>query len=155
MKLIFRLLALAALTFTLALSPLRAATDPAAAWRAADDARVAAMISADPAKLAATFSDDLVYVHSSGKLDTKASFVTAIASGKSAYHAINYEQREFREVSPGLVLVHGRCRVQLGKAAPFNELYLSFLSAYRLEKGVWRFVAWQSCKLEPAPAAKT
>ena len=134
-------------------APLRAA-DPAAAWRAADDARVAAMISADPTKLAATFSDELLYVHSSGKPDTKASFITAISSGKSAYHAVTYEQREFREVSPGLVLVNGRCRVQLGKTAPFNELYLSFLAAYRLEKGAWRFLAWQSCKLEPAPTAK-
>ena len=149
-----RLLALAALTFTLALSPLRAATDPAAAWRAADDARVAAMISADPAKLAAAFSDDLIYVHSNGKVDTKATFAPAIASGKSAYHSVTYEQRDFREVAPGLVLMTARCRVQLGKTAPFNELYLSVLAAYRLEKGAWRFLAWQSCKLDPAPAAK-
>lgn len=139
----------------LALAPLRAAADPAAAWRAADDARVAAMISADPAKLAATFSDELLYVHSNGKTDTKASFVPAISSHKSVYHAITYEQRDFREVSPGLVLMTGRCRVQLGKAAPFNELYLSFLAAYRLEKGGWRFLAWQSCKLDPAPTAKS
>ena len=149
-----RLLALAALTFTLALSPLRAANDPAAAWRAADDARVAAMISADPAKLAAAFSDDLIYVHSNGKVDTKATFAPAIASGKSAYHSVTYEQRDFREVAPGLVLMTARCRVQLGKTAPFNELYLSVLAAYRLEKGAWRFLAWQSCKLDPAPAAK-
>ena len=143
-----------AAAFVLILTSAVAATDPAAAWRAADDARVDAMISADPAKLAATFSDDLLYVHSNGKPDTKASFVSAITSGKSVYRAVAYEQREFREVSPGLVLMTGRCRVQLGKTAPYNELYLSVLAAYRLEQGVWRFLAWQSAKLEPAPAAK-
>ena len=43
----------------------------------------------------------------------------------------------------------------LGKAAPYSELHLSFLAAYRLEKGTWRFVAWQSCKLpDPATPAK-
>jgi hypothetical protein len=132
----------------------RAAGDPAA-WKAADDARVAAMISADPAKLAATFSDELLYVHSSGKADTKASFVQALTSGASKYNTITYEQRDFREVAPGLVLMNGRCRVQLGKAAPFTELHLSFLAAYRLEKGTWRFLAWQSCRMpEPTPAAK-
>ena len=150
------LLALA--VFALALSHLRAATDPAAAWRAADDARVAAMVSADPAKLAAAFSDDLIYVHSNGKVDTKATFAPAIASGKSVYHSVTYEQRDFREVAPGLVLMTARCRVQLGKTAPFNELYLSVLAAYRLENGAWRFLAWQSCKLDTAapaaPAAK-
>jgi hypothetical protein len=125
------------------------------AWRAADDARIAAMVSADPAKLAAAFSDELLYVHSSGKPDTKASFMESLTSGRSKYNAVKYEQREFREVAPGLVLMNGRCRVTLGKAAPFTELHLSFLAAYRLEKGAWKFLAWQSCKMpEPAPAAK-
>jgi hypothetical protein len=148
-------LLLALLTLTFAFAPLQAARDPAAAWRAADDARVAAMISADPAKLAATFSDELLYVHSNGRPDTKASFIEAITSGRSKYNAIEYEQRDFREVVPGLVLMNGRCRVRLGKTAPFTELHLSFLAAYRLEKGSWRFVAWQSCRMpESTPAAK-
>lgn len=146
---------LACLALSLPFAALRAADGKTAAWTAADDARVAAMISADPAKLAATFSDELLYVHSSGKADTKASFVEALTSGKSKYNKVTYEQREFREVAPGLVLMNGRCRVLLGKAAPFSELHLSFLAAYRLEKGTWRFLAWQSCKLtDPAPAAK-
>jgi hypothetical protein len=150
-----KLLLLASALFALFFSPATFAADSSAAWRAADDARVAAMISADPAKLAATFSDELLYVHSNGKPDSKASLSTAISAGKSVYRSISYEQREFREVSPGLVLMNGRCRVQLGKTAPFNELYLSVLAAYRLENGVWRFLAWQSCKLtEPVPAAK-
>ncbi|MDP3070793.1 MAG: nuclear transport factor 2 family protein [Opitutaceae bacterium] len=148
------LLATLCLALSLATASLRAA-DPAAAWRAADDARIAVMISADPAKLAVVFSDDLLYVHSNGKVDTKATFLPAIAEGRSVYRKVTYEQRDFREVAPGLVHMTGRCRVQLGKTAPYNELYLSVLAAYRLEKGVWRFLAWQSAKLvEPAPAAK-
>jgi hypothetical protein len=139
----------------LLLTSLRAAADPAAAWRAADDARVAAMVSADPARIAAAFSNDLLYVHSNGKPDTKASFTDSLVSGRSKYHSVTYEQRDFREVAPGLVLMNGRCRVLLGKTAPYNELHLSFLAAYRLEQGQWRFLAWQSCKLpEPAAPAK-
>ncbi|MEI6463243.1 MAG: nuclear transport factor 2 family protein [Verrucomicrobiota bacterium] len=137
-----------------ALAPLRAANDPADAWRAADDARVQAMVSGDAAQLATVFSDELLYVHSSGKADTKASFTTALVSGKSKYQSVTYEQRDFREVAPGLVLMNGRCRVKLGQTAPFNELYLSFLAAYRLEKGTWRFLAWQSCKMPEAEGAK-
>jgi hypothetical protein len=147
-----------ALGASLALSlstTLRAANDPAAAWRAADDARIAAMISADAKKLDAAFSDELLYVHSNGKPDTKATFIPAIAEGRSVYRKVTYEQRDFREVAPGLVHMTARCRVQLGKTAPYNELYLSVLAAYRLEKGAWRFLAWQSAKLpEPTPAKK-
>jgi hypothetical protein len=140
------------LALVLAALPLRAA-DASAAWQAADDARVQAMISADPAKLDAAFSNELLYVHSSGKPDTKATFTEALVSGKSKYRAITYEQREFREVAPGLVLMNGRCRVQLGQTAPYNELHLAFLAAYRLERGAWRFLAWQSCKLPDSPEA--
>ena len=132
---------------------LRAASGPAA-WQAADDARVAAMTSADRARLETMFSDELRYVHSSGKLDTKASMIEALTTGKSVYHAMTYETRDFREVAPGLVLMNGRVKVQLGKAAPYNELYLGFLAAYRLEKGTWRFIAWQSCKLDAPGAAR-
>jgi hypothetical protein len=151
MKTLFRLAC--ALGFLICPLLVRAASDQAA-WKAADDARVAAMISADPAKLAATFSDDLRYVHSNGKLDTKASFIEALTSGKSKYAAMTYESRDFREVAPGLVLVNGKVRVKLGAKEPFTEMYLSFLAGYRLEKGTWRFIAWQSCKLEDPNAAK-
>jgi len=145
-------LLLGLVALTVSFGSLRAAGD-LAAWKAADDARVAAMISADPAKLAAAFSDELLYVHSSGSADTKASFTQTLTSRKTKYNEIAYEQRDFREVAPGLVLMNGRCRVRLGEKAPFNQLHLSFLAAYRLEKGKWRFLAWQSCKL-PEPAAK-
>ncbi len=152
MKALLRLLPVIALAL---LPPfLGAASDPAAG-RAADDARVAAMISADPARLAATISDELLYVHSSGSSDTKASLTAALTSGRTKYNTIKYEQRDFREVVPGLVLMTGRGRFILGKAAPFTELHLSFLAAYRLEQGVWRFIAWQSCRIpEPAAGAK-
>ena len=154
MKSLVRLLPI--LAFTILSGSLRAAADPVAAWRAADDARVAAMISADAAKLAVTFSDDLLYVHSNGSSDSKATLVAKITSGSSKYNTITYEQREFREIVPGLVHMTGRGKFLLGKSAPFNELHLSFLAAYRLEKGVWRFIAWQSCKLpEPASAKKS
>ena len=98
----------------LTLSASLRAADPEAASRAADDARVAAMTSADPAKIAATFSDDLLYVHSSGSSDTKASMTAALTSGKSKYNTITYEERKFREVSPGLVLMTGLVSVACG-----------------------------------------
>jgi Domain of unknown function (DUF4440) len=135
------------LASALAYWPTLRGEDVMAACRVADDARVAAMTSADPAKLATAFSDDLIYVHSNGKLDTKASLIAAITSGASPYHAIEFERREFREVVPGLMLEHGRCYLKLGKAPPYTDVHLSFLASYRLEKGAWRFIAWQSCKL--------
>jgi hypothetical protein len=152
MKTLLRLSCLLALV--VCSSALRAAINPEAKWKLADDLRVAAMISGDKAKLDAAFSDELRYVHSSGKLDTKASFIEALASGKSKYNAMTYETRNFREVAPGLVLMDGRVRVKLGAKEPFTELYLGFLAVYRMEKGAWKFLAWQSCKLDDGAGKK-
>jgi hypothetical protein len=44
-------------------------------------------LAADGAKLAAIFSDELRYAHSSGLVDTKTSYLQSIVSGRTKYHA--------------------------------------------------------------------
>jgi hypothetical protein len=34
------------------------------------------------------------------------------------------------------------------------ESTIGYLAVWRLEQGEWKFLAWQSCKLPPASAAK-
>ena len=46
----------------------------------------------------------------------------------------------------------GRTHIKVAKADGTTEMLLSFLGVWREEKGVWRFLAWQSGKL-PEPAA--
>ena len=144
------------LVFLLAFTSLRAADDPRlAALRAADDERVAATITADRAKLDGIFSDDLHYAHSNGNVDTKASLTDTIASRRTKYESITYQQRNFTFPAPGIALMHGRARIKIGNATGGMDAVLSFPAVWREEKGHWRFLAWQSCKLPaPEPAAK-
>ena len=117
-----------------------------AAVQAADDARVAAMTNPDRDALEAIFSEDLRYSHSNGKVDTKASFVEALTSGKSVYAAIRYHEREFTLASSDIALMTGKADFHFGSAdAP--AMVLGFLAVWRLEEGVWRFLAWQSYKV--------
>lgn len=135
--------------FTLRLA---AAADDAtiSAVRAADDARIAGSIAADPARLDAAYSDDLRYAHSSGKIDTKASYLHALTSGATKYFSIRYDDRNFKLVAPGVVLMTGHADYHhLSNGQPAS-LYLGFLAVWRNENGHWRLVAWQSCKV-PAP----
>ena len=148
MKILLRLLPLLAL----ALLPLRAADEKLlAAVRAADDERVAATIAADRARLEAVFSDELRYAHSSGTVDTKTSYTESMTSGHLKYASIDYVERTFKSVAPGLVLMTGRGHFLAVNNGQTNDLLLSFLAVWREEGGKWRFLAWQSCKL-PAPA---
>src|SRR5262245_58338579 len=88
---------------------LQAADDPRlAAVRIADDQRVAATLAADGTKLDAIFSDELRYAHSSGLVDTKTSYVQSIISGRTKYHIIHFEERNFTIAAPGIALESGR-----------------------------------------------
>ncbi len=92
---------------------LQAADDPRlAAVRAADDQRAAAIVAADGAKLSAIFSDELRYAHSSGLVDTKTSYLQSIVSGRTKYHVIEFEERNFTFPAPGIALEGGRVHMK-------------------------------------------
>ena len=127
-----------------------AAEDPQlAAVLAADKARVAAMQSGDRSKLGAVFSDELRYAHSNGIVDTKQSFIDILSAGKTKYVGYDYEEQDFTFPAPGIALMTGRAHVKAETEGKAMDAVLSFLAIWREEKGQWRFLAWQSCKLPP------
>jgi hypothetical protein len=130
---------------------LSAATDPVTdAVRRADDARVSATLAANRDQLDAVFSNDLVYTHSRGAVNTKAELTAAIVTGTTKYFSIDYESRDFEIAAPGIVLMRGRCLIHSANNGQSVENYLAYLAVWREENGVWRFLAWQSCHLPPA-----
>jgi len=122
-----------------------------AAVRAADDERIAAMLAADSAGLAAILSDQLHYAHSSGFIDTKASFIESLAGRHVVYESAEYVQRDFIPAGSGVMLMKGRARFKAVRGAERNLLDLNFLAVWREEGGRWRFLAWQSSR-NPPPA---
>lgn len=120
-----------------------------AAVIAADEARVAAFKKPTAEALEKIFSSDLHYAHSTGVVDTKASFIDVLASGKTRYVAVDYEDRDFSFPAPGIALMTGRVRIQAVTPDAALDNLLSFLAVWRLEEGRWRFLAWQSCRLPP------
>jgi hypothetical protein len=128
----------------------QAADDARLAVQSADDARIAAMSSPERSRLTAIFSDELRYAHSTGAVDTKASFIDTLTSGKTKYLLFDYLEREFSFPAPGIALMTGRVRIRVVTAEGEMENSLSFLAVWRKEKDHWRFLAWQSCKLPTA-----
>ena len=117
--------------------------------RAADDERVAATLAANAQRLETVLSDQLHYAHSSGKIDTKATFVDALVTRHTVYESIEYEQRNFRLISPEVALMSGRAKVKVRSGEQKIDLDLVYLAVWREENGRWRFLAWQSTKLPP------
>jgi hypothetical protein len=124
------------------------------ALTAADDARVAAMLKPNKAALDAVLSDDLRYAHSNGKVDTKASLTASLLGGDAKYVSYKYNERTFKFPAPDVAVMAGRLEVQAIVDGVSMTTGISYLAVWRLEKGQWKFFAWQSCKIPPATPSK-
>jgi hypothetical protein len=128
------------------------AADAEAEVLAADDARIAALVSGDVDTLADCLADDLRYVHSSGSVDDKASLLDLVRSGKSRYVAYEPLQRIVRFPAEGVALDSGRARLRVETADGLIDTEFLYLACWRLEGDAWKFAAWQSARPPRMPA---
>jgi hypothetical protein len=113
-----------------------------------EEARVAALDSGDLAKLDRILAPDVRYVHASGMVDTKASFLDAIRSGK--LHYIEWRPNGLHaRVFGDTALVEGGYAVRVSdtrmQASPF-DIDILVLSVYAWRDGRWQQVAWESTR---------
>ena len=136
---------------SLAAASLPAAGPDEAAVLAAQKERMQAMVRGDVEALGRLLADDLTYTHASGVIDTKASLVSSIQSGKLKYKSIDPGQPRVRVYGNTAVLT-GTATVQVESTmagpAPFQ---IHFTDVYvKKGAGPWQAVAWQSTR-PPAP----
>lgn len=131
------------------------AADTEADVLAADDARIGALTAGDAEALARWLADDLRYVHSTGTVDTKASFLELIRSGTSRYAAYEPLERAIRFPAPGVALDSGRARLRVETPDGPVESEFLYLACWRHGPDGWKFTAWQSARpaRPPAPPA--
>lgn len=134
----------AALLLAGASSPVGAQTPAEQAVRQAEDRRVKAMIDDDFAALDAVLADDLTYAHSSGAVDTKASYLESLKSGKTKYLTFDRTPSVVRLYGDTAVVTGAATLSLRGQAAPFS---LRYTLVYVRRDGQWRMVAWQSTRL--------
>jgi hypothetical protein len=123
------------------------------ALKAADDERITATLTADSTRLLNVLSHELRYAHSTGAVDSQASLIESLTSGRIRYESFRYEDRAFEILSQGIALMTGRAHVKVRTPEGPIENHLSFLAVWREESGKWRFRAWQSCKMPTPPVA--
>ena len=113
-----------------------------------EDRRFAAMVARDFAALEKMTHDELLYTHSSGVTDTKASWLESMKSGKVKYKSASCSDRQVRFFGD-VALTRGRAAIEVDIGGQPKSLRLLFLMAYTRTPQGWKFVAWQSC---PQPA---
>jgi uncharacterized protein DUF4440 len=125
------------------------ARDPAAAVRAFERQRFDAMVKGDTALLGRMLGDDLTYTHSTGAVDTKATFLASLTSGKLRYLALNPDGVEARVYGDAAVL-SGRIDMKVVSEGKELTIPARYTSVYARRHGRWELVAWQSTRL-PQP----
>jgi len=109
---------------------------------ALEDKRFAAMVG-DLNALEAMLHDDLLYTHSSGLTDTKASWLASMRSGKTKYKSGVWSERKVR-FAGDTALVTGRAQLEAEVNGQPRTLKLVFLNAWTKTPKGWKFIAWQS-----------
>jgi len=104
------------------------------------------MIRGDCGELAKMLCDDLRYVHSRGKLDTKTQFLAKLAAEPGRYvhiHVLEQTQRIIDSVG----LINGVVDLTLAVQGCQSASRIRFTEISRWERGAWRMLAWQSTLL--------
>jgi ketosteroid isomerase-like protein len=111
-----------------------------------EESRFTAMTRGDIAELSKILADDLVYAHSSGRVDGKKEFLASLESGNLKYVSIQNDEQKAR-LYGGVALVNGRARVTITSQGQEQSFVLRYLDVYVKRNNKWQMVAWQSTRL--------
>src|SRR5260370_24848502 len=94
-----------------------------------DRKRMTAMAQKDIATLNDVIADDLVYTHSSARLDTKASLIGNMESGSTVYTSVVPSDVKAQDLGDTVVLT-GSCRIRGHAGGPPHSLPRPFTHVY-------------------------
>lgn len=111
-----------------------------------DRKRMTAMAEKDIATLNALLGDDLIYTHSSARLDTKQSLIGGMESGSTVYNSVEPSDVKAQDLG-GAVVLTGVARIRVTSGGKPNAFAVRFIDVYANRGGKWQMVTWQSTRL--------
>ena len=112
---------------------------------ALDRERMQAMADKNVDRLNELLCKDLVYTHSSARLDTKESLIGAMESGATVYTSVEPSDVAAQDLGDAVVLA-GAAKITVVANGNPNSFGVRFTDVYHNQDGSWRMVAWQSTK---------
>jgi hypothetical protein len=111
-----------------------------------DRKRMTAMAQKDVATLGSLLADDLIYTHSSARMDTKQSLVGNMESGSTVYTAVEPSDVVAQDLGSAVVLT-GVAAISVMSGGKPNSFRVRFTDVWAQRGGQWQMVTWQSTKL--------
>ena len=110
-----------------------------------DKQRMDAMAKKDLAALNKLISDDLVYTHSSARLDTKKTLIGNMESGGTVYTLVVPSDVKAQDLGDTVVLT-GSCKISVMSQGRPNSFGVRFTDVWANKGGQWQMVTWQSTR---------
>jgi ketosteroid isomerase-like protein len=114
--------------------------------RELEDRRYRAMCEGDAAALEKLLADTLVYTHSYGGSDSKASYLAGIRAKKWQYRKIERPKEDI-QVHGDCAVVTGHVKIELLSEGKPKSLNSAYTNVWVKRAGGWQMVAWQSTPL--------
>lgn len=108
--------------------------------------RMHAMISQDVIALNLVLSDQLVYTHSSARIDSKETLIKSMQQGKTIYTSIvpsDVIAQDFGNV----VILTGIASICVNSNSVEMDFKVRFTDVYALNVNKWQMIVWQSTKI--------
>ena len=115
----------------------------------ADRLRYRAMVDNDAAALDQLLADDLVYMHSTGGVDSKASLMAALQARKFSFKSAETSDTQVRSYGD-VALLNGKVRMLVEVAGTDHHAFSAFTTVWVRRGGILRLVHWQSTPLPKA-----
>jgi ketosteroid isomerase-like protein len=110
-----------------------------------DKQRMTAMAEKDLRTLNDIIADDLIYTHSSARLDTKQSLIGNMEAGSTVYTSVVPSDVKAIDLGDTVVLT-GSCKISVTSGGKPNSFGVRFTDVYANKGGKWQMVAWQSTR---------
>src|SRR6201997_3275408 len=110
-----------------------------------DRKRMTAMAEKDVATLNTLLADDLIYTHSSARLDTKQSLIGNMESGSTVYNSVVPSDVKAIDCGDSVILT-GSCRIGVQSGGNVMNFGVRFTDVWVNKGGKWQMVAWQSTR---------
>ena len=123
------------------------ASEDAEAVLKAQDQRWALTAGGDLDELEAMLTDDMTYTHSSAAVDTKASFLDSLRSGRVRYLSIEPEGERSVRVYGDAAVVQGVAHVLVKVPDRDIDVRLRFTELFVKQDGAWKMALWHSTRV--------
>ena len=111
-----------------------------------DRKRMRAMAAKDVETLESLLADDLVYTHSSARLDTKRTLIQAMVAGTTVYTSVKPSDVKAQDLGDTVVLT-GIAHIEVVSNGTPNAFGVRFTDVYTRRDDRWQMVTWQSTRL--------